>query len=85
MVVYVDDFILIAPKGVDDQIWAQLDKHITFKDPAIQVNRFLGVHHHINTLKDGTCTMLTEASEYLKSAVNEYQKETGIKQLAWVP
>ena len=34
VVVYVDDFILIAPPHLEAQIWGELDKVITFKDPG---------------------------------------------------
>jgi len=37
MVVYVDDFILVAPKDLHAKIWAKLDEHIKFKDPAAPV------------------------------------------------
>jgi hypothetical protein len=85
MVVYVDDFVLISPIKNEAKIWAELDKHVTFKDPAVQLNRFLGVHHHFSYPNDGSCLMVSEASDYLKAAVRKYMKEAGVKHLAWVP
>jgi len=85
MIVYVDDFILIAPEKHEAQIWKDLDKNILFKDPATPVQRFLGVNHDINVLGDGTCQMLTEWREYLEAAVKEYMNEIGVTSLKWVP
>ena len=85
MIVYVDDFILIAPERHEAGLWKELDKHIDFKDPAAPVSRFLGVNHEFKYCKDGTVTMLTSAKDYLRSAVDEYMKEIGVKSLKWVP
>ena len=40
VVVYVDDFILIAPPEAQDKIWRMLDEAILFKDPPVDVDRF---------------------------------------------
>ena len=85
MVVYVDDFILIAPSQHEANIWAELDKHILFKDPAAPIERFLGANHKIQTSANGGCRMLTEGREYLESAVKEYMSEIGVSTLPWVP
>ena len=85
MIVYVDDFILIAPEQHEADIWKELDKHIEFKDPAAPITRFLGVNHEFKYGKDGSVHMLTSAKEYLRSAVDEYMKEIGVKSLKWVP
>ena len=77
VVVYVDDFILIAPPKLEAQIWKELDKVITFKDPAAEVDRFLGVYHKTKVLPDGTIQMTTSAKEYLLDAVKEYLKKPG--------
>ena len=71
MIVYVDDFILISPAKHEARIWAELDKHILFKDPSAPLERFLGVNHKISKLADGGCRMLTEGKEYLDSAIKE--------------
>ena len=83
MVVYVDDFILIAPEHLHAKIWASLDRHIKFKDPGAPVTRFLGVQHDIIHSKDGMCSMTTEGKEYLQSAVKEYMQEIGVSSLPW--
>ena len=85
MIVYVDDFILVAPENHKDAIWKGLHKRILFKDPAAPVTRSLGVNHHFKRLKDGTCQMLTERREYLQAAVQEYMKEIGVSSLKWAP
>ena len=85
MVVYVDDFILVAPEHLHAKIWTSLDRHIKFKDPGAPVTRFLGVQHDIIHSKDGMCSMTTEGKEYLQSAVKEYMQEIGVSSLPWVP
>ena len=75
MIVYVDDFILIAPEQHEAGIWKESDKHIDFKDPAAPVTRFLGVNHEIKHSRDGSVCMLTNAKDYVRSAVDEYEKE----------
>ena len=85
MVVYVDGFVLISPPKHEAAIWTGLDQHITFKDPVVQLNRFLGVHHHFSYPAACQCQMISEASDYLKAAEQEYMKEAGVNHLAWVP
>jgi len=75
MVVYVDDFVLIAPPHIEDEIWSELDKHILFKDPKEELNRFLGVYHHISYGKDGLMTMRREGIKYLMAVVKKYMQE----------
>jgi len=44
VVVYVDDFLLIAPPALEAKIWGMLEGNpgnITFKDPPIVVDRHL--------------------------------------------
>ena len=71
VVVYVDDFIPIAPPSLEAKIWSALDKVITFKDPPVDVDRFLGIYHKTRTESDGTVCMTTGAREYLSDAVKE--------------
>ena len=85
MVVYVDDFVLIAPPNIEDEIWSELDKHILFKDPKEELNRFLGVYHHISYGKDGLMTMRREGIKYLMAVVKRYMQEAGIQSLAYAP
>ncbi|MHC4950810.1 MAG: reverse transcriptase domain-containing protein, partial [Planctomycetota bacterium] len=73
--VYVDDFILIAPPKLEAQIWAELEKHMTFKDPPEILGRYLGIYHHIKTLADGTQEMTTEAKDYVLDAAQTLMEE----------
>ena len=85
VVVYVDDFILIAPPDVQEKIWRMLDEDCFFKDPPVDVDSFLGIYHKTITRPDGTICMTTSAKEYLCDAVKGYLKEAGKLQLAHVP
>jgi hypothetical protein len=85
MTVYVDDFTLIAPPCQEARIWAMLDKHITFKDPAEPLSRYLGVYHHLSEEKDGTVRLVTGAKQYLEAIVTRYMKEAGCTNLPYVP
>ena len=51
----------------ESKVWAELDKYAIFEDPAVQLNRFLRVHH-ISYPGGGQCQMISEASGYLKAA-----------------
>ncbi len=83
--VCVDDFVLIAPPSIEAKVWKMLDAMIEFKDPAVEVSRYLGVYHHFGKLADGTITMATEAKSYLTAAVKRYMEEIGVKELAYAP
>ena len=73
--VYVDDFVLIAPPSVEAKVWKMLDAVIEFKDPAVEVSRYLGVYHHFGKQTDGTITCATEAKSYLTAAVKRYMEK----------
>ena len=75
----------MPPPHLEAKIWGDLDKVITFKDPAADVDRFLGVYHNIKVLPDGTVQMTSSAKEYLLDAVKEYLNEAGKSQLSYVP
>ncbi len=83
--VYVDDFVLIAPPELEAKIWKMLDAVIEFKEPAVEVSRYLGVYHHFGKLPDGTITCKTEAKSYLTAAVKRYMAEIKVEHLAHVP
>ena len=88
VVVYVDDFLLIAPPHLEAKIWAMLEGdpgHITFKDPAVPVDRYLGIYHHFRRLPDGTINMYSECEKYFQDAVRVYSEEVGVKELPFVP
>ena len=53
MVVCVHDLVLISPGKFEAAVWAELDQHVTFKDPAVQLDCFLGVHHRFSYLGNG--------------------------------
>ena len=77
--VYVDDLVLIAPSSVEAEIWKTLDAVVEFKDPAVEVSRYLGVYHHFGKLPDGTITCATEAKSYLTAAVKRYMDEINVE------
>jgi hypothetical protein len=83
--VYVDDFILIAPQKIENQIWAELEKHMTFKDPPEILGRYLGIYHRFKSLPDGTQEMITEARDYVLDACQTFMKEAQVTTLPWVP
>ena len=85
MVVYVDDFILIAPPRLEKKLREDLSQYIEFKDPPVPVDRFLGISHNTVKLKDGIIKMTTSAKQYLLDAVKAYFTKTGVSSLAYVP
>ena len=60
-----------------------LDALIEFKDPAVEVTRYLGVYHQFGKQADGTITLRTESKAYLTAAVKRYMEEIGVKDLAY--
>ena len=65
----MDDFVLIAPPHLEEQVWERLDNVIDFKEPAVPVERCLGVYHKTSVLSDATVEMVTEGEAYLVAAV----------------
>lgn len=82
--VYVDDFIMYAPPHIESKLWSELEKEITFKDPPVVLDRYLGVYHEFEILKDGTDVMATHMTDFLIDAAKIYMKERGITTLPFV-
>ena len=51
-----------------------LDAVVEFKEPAVEVTRYLGVYQRFGKLPDGTITCATEAKSYLTAAVKKYME-----------
>ena len=62
-----------------------LDDVIEFKDPAVPVERFLGIYHKTTKPSNGTVQMTSSAREYLQDAFKECPKESDKSSLAYVP
>jgi hypothetical protein len=82
--VYVDDFVMFAPKSLKERLWRELDDDVKFKDPAISLERYLGVYFAFFK-DDGTAVLKTQMTNYLRDAVKAYMKELGVIILPFVP
>ncbi len=82
---YVDDFVMLAPESLKEKMWRELDEDIKFKDPAIALERYLGVFFEVSVKEDGTVVLKTQMTHYLRDAVKAYMKELGATTLAFVP
>ena len=83
--VYVDDFVLIAPPSLEAKMGKMLEAVIEFKEPAVEVSRYLGVYHDFSKLPDGTIACTTEAKSYLTAAVKRYMAEIKADSLPHAP
>jgi hypothetical protein len=52
LVVYVDDLLLIADPKIEASLWAGIEKHIVFSEPALPVDRYLGAHYTMEDFTD---------------------------------
>ena len=71
--VYVDDFVMFASEKLEAKLWKGLDDDIKFKDPAMSLERYLGVYFEAYFEKDGTAVLKTQMTNYLKDAVKAYE------------
>ena len=58
--VYVDDFVMFSPEELEAKLWDELDEDIKFKDPAMSLERYLGVYFEAYFEKDGTAVLKTQ-------------------------
>ncbi len=74
--VYVDDLLLIAHMAHEAALWRGIEKHITFSEPALPMDRYLGAHYVMGKFKDATgreCVSFSvEMSEFCSSACKMY-------------
>ena len=79
LIVYVDDFALVASKGTAYKHWKTIEKVIVFKEVALPILRYLGAHYkfdEISASKQFKARALTTGmSNYLLALVEEFQKE----------
>lgn len=82
--VYVDDFVLFCSPNMIETLWNELDREIKFKDPHVELDRYLGVYFEREVLSDGTIQVSCNMKSYLLDAVNTYMKESGVSSLPYV-
>ena len=81
MIVYVDDMLLLARAADAAAIWAGLDKKVKFKDPAADIERYLGARYRLdkfNPKEPGAPRRLdVDMDDYVRSAVSKFKAELG--------
>jgi hypothetical protein len=79
LVVYVDDLLMIAAREHEDALWAGIEKHIIFSEPALPIDRYLGAHYVIEKFKDKHNTecmsFSVEMSDFCASACKVYSAD----------
>ena len=77
--VYADDLLLIADIAHEAALWAGIEKHITFSEPALPIDRYLGAHYVIEKFKYTSgvaCVSFSFGmSEFLASACRVYSAD----------
>ena len=53
LIVYVDDFALVASQEAAFKHWKIIEKIITFKEDALPILRYLGAHYKFDELHSG--------------------------------
>ena len=76
---YVDDFIMVATVDQGKQHWAELGKHIVFKEEAAPLTRYLGANYNIEkfSLKqlDRARRICVSMTDYLLAPVARFQDD----------
>jgi len=81
---YVDDFLLSGPEEHHDSLWASLGD---VKNGGIEIedigdlSRFLGRHHDVVVLEDGSEGLAVNMREYVRAACERYSSIEGVKPL----
>ncbi len=79
LVVYVDDLLLVASLEHEQALWAGIEKHINFGEPAKPIDRYLGAHYVMEKFKDEhgkECTSFSvEMSDFCASACRVYEAD----------
>ena len=60
---------MFAPESLKEKLWRELDEDIKFTDPAIALERYLGVYFDVSVKEDGTVVLKTQMTNYLRDAV----------------
>ena len=84
--VYVDDFELVAPPGQSAGIWAELAKHIEFKEEprywGEAPTRHLGCNYTVERKKvatgDTVTTIRSQMKDYFLDIVRRFEERTGV-------
>ena len=79
MVLYVDDFMLVATWKRAWEHWNELGRHIEFSDPGAELVRYLGAIYRFDAynpeVHSHPRTIATEMSGYLRNLVLRFQKD----------
>ena len=83
MAVYVDDLMLAAGKKDEARLWAEIERHVKFGEPASHIAKFLGGHHCVR-MEGGVTHLSTHMTDFLLDAAERFRNEAGIDKLAFV-
>ena len=76
---YVDDFMMVATVDQGKQHWAEIGKHIVFKEEAAPLTRYLGANYNIEkfSLKqpDRARRICVSMTDYLLALVARFQDD----------
>ncbi|WP_288992781.1 hypothetical protein, partial [uncultured Marinobacter sp.] len=79
LVVYVDDLLMISAPEHEEALWAGIEKHINFSEPAEPIDRYLGAHYVMEKFKDEhgkECMSFSfEMSDFCSSACRAYEAD----------
>jgi hypothetical protein len=79
LVVYVDDLLMVAAREHEQALWADIEKHIDFSEPAMPIDRYLGAHYVMEKFKDKdgkeSMSFSVEMSDFCKSACAAYEAD----------
>jgi hypothetical protein len=79
LVVYVDDLLMVAAREHEQALWAAIEKHIDFSEPALPIDRYLGAHYIMEKFNDKhgkeCMSFSVEMSDFLASACKAYEAD----------
>eukprot|EP00972_Heterocapsa_arctica_P023106 3400875-Heterocapsa_arctica.AAC.1 len=69
----------MATPAHEAKLWSAIEKHITFSDPALPIDRYLGAHYVTETFKDqegfAWVRFSVDMSEFRNSACKVYESD----------
>ena len=81
LIVYVDDLLMIVLKCLRKEMWDAIGQHVLFKDPNLDVERYLGAYYSLSPLSasepDAPRVLLTSMEDYILRATAAFQEELG--------
>ena len=76
---YVDDFIMVATDDLERRHWAEIGKHIVFKEEAAPLARYLGANYNFDEFSpkqpDRAQRICVSMAEYLLALVARFQDD----------